>query len=133
GYLRDADLDPKVTARNHDCVGRRDDRVEVANRLGLLDLGDYLRARAGGLNPLAQLQHVLGRLNEGERDVVDAVGERELEVDEVLGCQGRNGEGGSREVHALPRGDQAADLDPAGDTLALDPDDARPDPSVVDE
>ena len=41
GTPRGADLDAQVAARHHHPVGHLDDRVEVLDRLGLLDLGDH--------------------------------------------------------------------------------------------
>ena len=58
--------------------------VEHVDRLGLLDLRDHVRVRAGLLDQRAQVAHVGERADERERDEVDADPERELEVDGVL-------------------------------------------------
>ena len=54
------------------------------DRLGLLDLRDHARARAGVLDQLAQIADVGRGADERERDVVDVELEREVEVLEVL-------------------------------------------------
>ena len=60
-HLRDADLDAEVAPRHHDRVRRLDDRVEVHDRLGLLDLRDDPSRRAGRVDQRAQLRDVVGR------------------------------------------------------------------------
>jgi hypothetical protein len=55
-------LDREVPAGDHDRIGDRDDLVERAQRLVLLDLGDDRhRARA---HRLAQARHVVGTAHE---------------------------------------------------------------------
>ena len=70
-----------------------------------------MRLRVGGVQELAEPAAVRGRADEGERDVVDADRERELEVGEVLLGQRGHRDGDARDVDALVRADRAADRD----------------------
>ena len=104
---RRADLDPEVAARDHDRVGGAHDRVQLLERLGLLDLGDDVRLGVGGVQELAQSSAVRGGADERERDVVDADRERELEVAQVLLRHRRDRDRDARDVDALVRSDGA--------------------------
>ena len=50
GTVGGADLDAEVAARDHHRVGLGEDLVERVDRLGLLDLRDHVRRRAGRLD-----------------------------------------------------------------------------------
>ena len=132
-HRRRADLDAEVAARDHDCVRLDDDRLERLDRLGLLDLRDHVRRRALRLDAAAQVADVVGRADERERDEVDSELEREGEVVDVLGRQGRDRQRDAGQVDALVRLDAAADHDRADGPQALDALDAKPDVPVVDE
>ena len=77
-HRRGADLDAEIAARDHHRVGLARIVVERLDRLGLLDLGDHVRGRAGRLDQRPQRLDVGGRAHERERDEVDAELEREL-------------------------------------------------------
>ncbi len=75
------DLDAQIAARHHQAVGHGHDRVELLDRLGLLDLGDHaLAAAEPRVIMLAQILDVLGPPHERERDVVDVLLDGEGEV-----------------------------------------------------
>ena len=130
---RGADLDAEVAARDHDRVGGADDRVQLVERLGLLDLGDDVGLRVGGVQELAQPAAVGGRAHERERDVVDAERERELEVGEVLLRHRGDGDGHARDVDALVGADRAADHDQRPEALAVGVLDGQAHEPVVDQ
>ena len=108
GHLLERHLDAEVAAGDHQRVGELDDRGEALDRLRLLDLGQDAGAAAGDLPDLGE---ILGALDEGERDPVDAGVERRLEVGAVLGGEGAEGEGGVGDADALAVGEPGADLD----------------------
>ena len=132
-HERRADLDAEVAARDHDRVGLLEHVVEDVDRLRLLDLRDHVRVRARLLDQRAQVAHVRGRADEGERDEVDVDPERELEVARVLHRQRRDRDRDPRQVDALVRGDPPADDDGAARTAAGDLADPQPDEPVVDQ
>ena len=99
-------FDAQVTARDHQAVGNLEDLVEHGQGRRLLDLGHD--AGAAG-NQLSRFGHVVGALHEGQRDPVNADGSCGLEVGTVLFGQGRNGDHGVGQVHALPIRQHAAE------------------------
>ena len=78
------------------------------------------RRRAPRRDELLQLADVRGRPDERQRDEVDAEPERELEVVQVLLGERRDRDATPGQVHALVRGDLAADDDAAAGAAALD-------------
>ena len=107
--------------------------VELVDRLGLLDLRDHVRVRAGLRDQRAQVAHVRRASARTKRDVVDAELEREVEVGHVLARQRRDRQRDAREVHALVRGDGAADDDLARARPCSTSSDAQPHEAVVDQ
>ena len=79
-HVGGADLDAEIAARDHQPVGGRDDRIELLDRLGLLDLRDHALAPAELGDHRAQVLDVLGAAHERERDVVGVLLDREREV-----------------------------------------------------
>ena len=130
---RGPDLHPEIPPRDHHRVGLGQDVVEDVDRLGLLDLRDHVRVRAGLLDQRLQIPDVGGRPHERQRDAVHAQLERELEVFQVLARERRDRDRDSGEVHALVRADEAADEDAAARASRLDLFDAQPNETVVDQ
>ena len=73
GHALERHLDAEIAARDHQRVGVLDDLGETLDRLRLLDLGKNAGAAAGDLLDLGE---ILGALDEGQRDPVDAGVER---------------------------------------------------------
>jgi len=132
-HLRDADLDAQIAARDHHRVRCVDDRVEIGDCVGLLDLRDDPHRGAGEVDEPPQLQDIVSAAHEGERDVVDIVRERELEVDPILCGQRRDRERRRWKVDALCRGDDPPGLDTAENAHAIGGLDACADAAVVDQ
>ena len=107
--------------------------VELLERLGLLDLGDHERLRIRGVQELPQAAAVLCRADEGERDVVDAEREGELEVVQVLLGHRRDRDRDAGHVDSLVRAHGAADDDRGANADPVDLLDAQAHEPVVDE
>ena len=130
---RGPDLHPEIPPRDHHRVGLGQDVVEDVDRLGLLDLRDHVRVRAGLDEQGAQVAHVRRRADEGERDEVHARLERPVEVRHVLPRQRRDRDGHTGKVDALVRADEAAGDDRAACASSRHLVDAKPDEPVVDQ
>ena len=80
-HVLGAELDAQVAARDHHAVGRRQDRLQVVERLRLLDLRDHRRAprRASATSAFA-CSTSCGLAHEGQRHEVDPVLDAEREV-----------------------------------------------------
>ena len=77
-------IDPEVAARDHDAVRGRYYLLDVVYGFVLLDLGDDRNGRAASAHLAARVENVLAIAHEGERDVVDLLLQRELQVAQVL-------------------------------------------------
>ena len=71
-------LDAQIPARDHDAIRRGDQLGQVLERLVLFDLRDQQRGRL--LHRRPRRGDVLRAADETERDVVDALGDRELQI-----------------------------------------------------
>ncbi len=71
-HERGADLDPEVAPGDHGRIRLGEDGVERIDRLGLLDLRNHARRRAGSIDQRAQISDIGRRADERERDEVDA-------------------------------------------------------------
>ena len=123
GALRDRhrlrrELDPQVAARDHDPVGRGQDRLDPVDGLGPLDLGDQGGAR--GPDERAQLLEIRGRAHERQRQVVGAEIGGEAGVLAVLVRHGRRRHRDVGQVDALAVAEHPAVHDRAGDLGAVD-------------
>ena len=130
---RDADLDAEVAAGDHHRVRLLEDVLQRVHRLGLLDLRDHMRVRAGLLDQRAQVADVGGRADEREGHEVDADLEGELQVVHVLAGERGDRDRDAGQVHALVRADDAARDNCAARPSPLDLLDAQADQPVVDE
>ena len=83
-HLVERQLDAEVAAGHHDAVERVDDRLEVVDRLRLLDLGEHRAADALLVHDRVDELDVVGRAHERQRDQVDAEPQREAQVLGVL-------------------------------------------------
>ena len=126
-------LDPEVTAGDHDPIARVDDRLEALDRFGLLDLRDERHPPAEGLHELAHDDQVVGRAHKRQRHVIHAELQPELEVAAVLVDQRWHRQVRRREVDALARRDLPADDDLAGDIGAIDRRDAELEAAVGEQ
>ena len=80
----DRQLDAEVAAGDHDPAQRRlDDLLGVLGRLRLLDLRDQRDVGAAGPHAALDRLQVLGAADEGDREQVDAVLDREVDPVEV--------------------------------------------------
>ena len=82
-------LDAQVSPSDHHRVGFGDDRVQVRQRLALLDLGDDPPA-APAFQLAAQLDDVLRTTDEREPDIGDLVGRRPFQVRQVFVRESRD-------------------------------------------
>ncbi len=82
-YGLDRHLDAEIAARDHDAVGGLDDRIQLGERLVLLDLGDHGNALSALRDEVLHARHVGDGAHERDRHVVDAVLEPEGEILEV--------------------------------------------------
>jgi hypothetical protein len=130
-----ADLDAEVAARDHHRVGGGDDRLEVVEDLGPLELRDDRLRASVVLDEAPDLEHVVDGSDEGLRDPVDAELDHGGEVGAILvgDAVGRDADAG--QVDALARGRAAAGLDAADDLAGRDVrrHDLEADRAVVDE
>src|SRR5665647_936079 len=123
-------LDPQVTASDHEAVKRFDDLDQVVHRLRLLDLGDD-RDRATLLrHDPRDVVVVGGAADEGQGDEVGAQAKGPAQVLLVLGG---HADGNARQVEALVVGDRPTYLDPGDHPRTLDSGDPDSDPTVVDQ
>ena len=132
-HLFERQLHAEVAARDHDRVERQHDRLEIVDRLGLLELGDHGYATPDAVHHLVHQLDVGRRPHERQRDQVDTQPQRELEVLDVLVGHRRH-----RHVHAGQRqtlvvGDRAALGDRAHHVVSVDPFDDQHHLAVVDE
>ena len=117
-HLGQRQLDAEVAAGDHDAAARgADDLGRVLGRLALLDLGDHRDVGAERAQPLGDRLEVGRGGDEGQRQQVDAVLDRELDPAQVAVGGGRAG--GAGDVHPLVGGQRAADLDLAVDAVLL--------------
>ena len=95
GHALERQFQPEVAARDHDGVRFGDDFLDVRHRVGLSSFATS--ERCSGVRSaqfFASLSHVGRRLHEAEPDEVDACGNSELQVLDVLG-----GKPGRRQMH----------------------------------
>ena len=133
GDLFDGDFDAEIAAGHHDAVGRREDLVEVLQRLGAFDLGDDERALPERLRGRADRFEVGRALDEGLAHGVHAVGEGELEAVAVVGGEGADAKIDARQVEAFPGAKLAARHHRAMDVGAFHPLDPQLDESVIEK
>ena len=102
-HLAGGDLDPEVSARDHDAVRLREDLVKVDQALLVLDLDDDLDVLAVGAEHLTDVAHILAAADKGRKDHVDAVLDTEAEVGLVLLRESGEIDIGLGEVDTLAR------------------------------
>ena len=111
GNLGKRHLDAEVAAGNHDPAGGPvNDFLDRVGGLRLLDLGDDRDVRAELLQLVQHGVEILRLADEGNRDVVELVGDRELDPAQVV--LGNRVEPGfdAGQVHALVRRERPADF-----------------------
>jgi IS5 family transposase len=133
GHALGVELDAEITASDHDRVGGEDDRLQVLDGAGRLDLRHDGRRPPPRVGDLAHLEHVVGVAHEGERHVVDAEAEAEVEVDLVLLRQRGDAHAPRGQVHADSITDHARLRDGGADDGSLDRAHVEHDAAVVDE
>ncbi len=109
-------FDAKIATRHHEAVAGGDDRVEVVDGRGLLNLDDDGRLVA---DDPARFEHVFVPLHERQRDPVGADGEGAVEVGVIFLGQGADGEERIGKADALARGQCAAGDDLGDDAVRL--------------
>jgi hypothetical protein len=82
-------LHAHVTAGHHHSVGSIDDRVQPANCLAALDLGDHGGVRPDRYHPPLQLDDVIRASHEGQGYEICAGADRAVEIGQVLAGNGR--------------------------------------------
>ena len=123
-------LDPKVTARNHDRVGKRDDVGQLVDRCGLFDF----RKKCGALTDQRPcFGNILGPLNEGQRNPVGPLLERKMEIVAILVGQRRDRNQDIGNIDALVVGYGPADFDFGKNMLVIGFKDVETHLSIVDE
>jgi hypothetical protein len=70
GKLLEFNLGAQVATGDHDDIGLADDRVDIADRFLVLDLGDELRVTFQGYHGITQLTNVGGIADKRPGDVV---------------------------------------------------------------
>ena len=107
GNRGDVDLHAEVAAGHHHDVGGLDDRVEVVDRLALLDLGDDAGPGATGPQQLLEQLDLDRRADERQADEVGPRPGRPFGVPPVIGAHRRDRELDPGQVHPLPAADHA--------------------------
>ena len=87
--LAQLELDAEVPAGDHHRAGDLEDLPQLADRLHLLELGDHWRGAPEAGDVVTAFDHVLRLAYKGQRHIVDAKLDRQLEVGEVFVCEGR--------------------------------------------
>ena len=94
-HLFERHFDAEIAAGNHDAISHTENWLDVLPPFGLFDLGH--NGNGPPAQTIAELLHVVGGANEGERDHVHAGGEGKVKIGEILlgearGCSpGRRG------------------------------------------
>ena len=109
GQLGVTDFDAEIAARDHHCVARLDDAIEIHERLAALDLGDEVAVAALLAQQLARLVHVGAVARERDGQVVDAELGGELDVGAILVGQRAGRQPAALLVDALVVGQLTAD------------------------
>ncbi len=79
GNRLNRNLDAEISARDHDSVGGRNDRIELGERLVFFDLSNDRYAFVPFGDKRLRSLHVFSRTHEGERYVINASFETELQ------------------------------------------------------
>jgi hypothetical protein len=108
-HLGEVHLDPEVPAGDHQPVARLQDRVDLPDRLGLLDLGDHVDVAALVHQVLADQVQVVGLADERQREVVQVVLDRPVDALPVLVGDRRDRHLRVRQVDPLGALEDAAD------------------------
>ena len=130
GHFFRVQLDAKVAARDHHRVRQFDDLAQPVDRGGLLDLGDQ---RAVPAHQPPRLGHVLGPLDEGQRDPVRPLRHGKGKVAAVLLGQRGHWHHCVGHVDPLAVGDHPADLGRTEDRLGIGTDHLEAQLAVVDQ
>src|SRR5262249_15119576 len=124
------DLDPEITASNHDCIGEANDVLDLIEGRGLLDL----RHEPGPItDQSARLDHVAWLLHEGQGDPIDAESQSEGEVGAILRGQRRKVQNRIGKVDSLAVRDHASHNNLGFDVVVSETGHAYPDAAVIDQ
>ena len=129
-YFFRVQFDAEIAARDHDAVRKLDNLVQPINRGGLFDLGDK---RAIATHQAAGFGHVFGALDEGKRDPVRPVFDRECQIAAVLFGERRDGHNRIGHVHALAVGNNPADFGRTQDLVLAGADHLELKLAVIDQ
>jgi len=127
------ELHAEIAARDHDAVGDVDDLGESIERLRLLDLRDHGDRDAVDGEQALGFEHVLGPTHERQRDVIEAVAQRESDVDLVLLGERGRGDVDTGQVDALVVLQDAAGDDDRLDLVGADLGDREREVAVVEQ
>ena len=127
-------FDAEVATGHHDGVGQLDDVVEMLDRRRLFQLGQQAHPVADlGGDQATGLLDVGGALDEAEGDPIDTHVDGEVEVDQILGRQGRDRQHRAGNVDTLVVRQLAADQDAGLGEIGAVTLDQQADAAVVDQ
>ena len=133
GHLLRVDFDAEVAARHHDAVGNLENLVKGRHGLRLLDLGNHPDRRLALAEQLLELHDVRRRAHERERQVVEFLGDAEIEIEQILLGERRRRNRHARQVHPLAVLEFAADQHPAMHLVAGDRLDLQFEQAVIEQ
>ena len=123
-------FDAEIAARDHERVGELDDFGKPGDRLRFFDLGHDRRAPA---RDLFRFGDVFRPLDERERDPVDGLFQRSLEIDVILRSEGGERDDGIGKAYAFSIRYTAFDFDLGHGARARDLGDDEPHLAIVDQ
>ncbi len=128
GHIFRWQFDTEVTTGNHDGIGQTHDLFQMADRAGLLDLGAEADIVA---DPLACLIEIIGALDKGQGNPVNAKFLAGFGILEVFFGQSQNIDIGTGQVYALAIPERAIEHDFGRDFVIGDTGNPEPHLAVI--
>ena len=108
GYALGVHLYAEVATGNHYAVGDAQDSVQIFDRFGFFELGDYGSVFAGAANEIFREHDVFGMADETHRYVIGVLLESKDQVFAIFRCQRGNAELNTRQIDSFVLAEQAA-------------------------